>query len=173
MFQTQFPKLILKGLLLMVFFLSFDVPFDDLLHGRTDGESSITLLPVEVEIHRAFALHDLGRTGFQVFDEVLQSDLAGQDAEYMDMIFDAVDDGGRTFMIVADGGEIGMQIGTNDLILQHGLAVLGAEGDMDQDSCQGLRHAFEVSPAPSGLDCCLIFMTQSCALGYAVSLLRS
>jgi len=73
------------------------------------------------------------------------------------MIFDAVNDDGRAFVIVADGGEVGMQVGTNGLILQQSLAVLGAEGDVDQDSCQGLRHAFEVSPAPLGLDGCLAF----------------
>lgn len=47
-------------------------------------------------------------SGFQMFDEVFQSDLAGQDAEKMNVVFDAVDDDGRGFVFVADFREVGM-----------------------------------------------------------------
>ncbi|HQR41470.1 MAG TPA: hypothetical protein PLX97_02275, partial [Gemmatales bacterium] len=36
-------------------------------------------------------------------------------------------------------------------VLQPGATALGAEDNVNQDTCQGLRHALQVSPAPSEL----------------------
>jgi hypothetical protein len=129
-------EFVLEIVFAVVLFLGVDV-VEEGVEGRRGGrEDGVAALPGEV---MGFRFEPLGRTGFELFDELGDGCSAGESDGEMDVVGDAANAIAFTTVITGDRGEIGVEV-DGDFRGEKGGSVLGAEDEMDQYEGEGLRH---------------------------------
>lgn len=98
---------------------------------RSDGKRAVSTLPRESGKCGRLGFEPFGGRGFQFLHEFCRSDGAGKTDGEMHMIGDASDPVTFTIRIAGDGGEIGVERGS-DAGIKDGGTVFSAENDVDE-----------------------------------------
>ena len=105
----EFAKLVLKGYLAMVLFLSNDIFPHHFDLRETNGEYSITILPGKVTKVGVFRFHPQRGTAFDLFDHRRHFDGARQGAQKMNMVFNTTNDNGLAWELGQNSAKVSVQ----------------------------------------------------------------
>src|SRR5436190_17163227 len=132
---AESPEFILEGFLLMMLVLIFDVFCQPWYVDRTDGEGSVSALPLKIAAAR-FRFQPRRRSSFLISNEIGDGDLATQTAKQVDVIFEAADNQRRRIQIPAHLGQVSMGLGQQSGVLQKGLTKFGRVNDVEINLCE-------------------------------------
>ena len=116
-----------------MFFLIGDVLFQRFDVSGTDGERTVTVLPVKVGEVWAFLFAPFRGLPFQFADQHGHGVGAREAAEDVNVIRDAADDDGGGIEILTGAGEIGVQLGTHGRIGQKRLPIFRGVDEVQID----------------------------------------
>ncbi len=140
-------EFLLKRLLAVMLHLAVDVRNDGILLRRTDGERSITVLPMEPGYHVARFVDVLTRVGFQFANKVGHSHLCWNPDEYVSVVMVATNSDREAIEILCNARHLGPNAFSELIVLQECAAFFGAENNV----IEKLLMRGHVSL--SGLDC--------------------
>jgi hypothetical protein len=146
------------------------------LYGRhirlTDGEGTIAGLPEKGGELLPLPLDPFGGSFLDLFHDFLQGMVFRKTKENVDMVSDRVYLDSRAMALAQNASKVGMQVRANGNG-QDGLAVLGAENQVEDVFDEGLRHARgPFSCALSGL-LGLGSVSQGVTLGWILAALQA
>lgn len=136
------PVFLLERFFSMMFLLVCDVSTDTGHVGFGNRKRSITCLPSKSGELTALRFDPFGGRFFDILDGGTNGDGAGQFKEDMNVVFDRVDEHGRTSKVLQHGCHVSMERIAN-AVGNDSLAVLGAENEVDVEACKGLGHGLD------------------------------
>ena len=119
----------------MVLVLVFDVFCQPWYVDRTDGEGTVSALPLKIAASR-FRFQPRRRGSLLISNEIGDGDLAAQTAKQMDVILDPAYYQRRRIQISADLGQVSMGLGEQSSVLQKRLTMFGRVNDVEIDLCE-------------------------------------
>ncbi len=127
---TQRAKLVLKRHLAMMLFLRRDIIANLFDIRLANGERAVSALPVKVPVTWSLFLHPFRRTLLRFFHKPRDGDSAGQIAQDVNVILDAVDEDGFASDVLHHARHVSVQAGAEFRVFEKWNAVLRAEDDM-------------------------------------------
>jgi hypothetical protein len=129
------PVFLLERFFPMMFLLIRDIFTDGWHVGFGDGERAVTCLPRESVEFTALRLDPFGRRLFNILHGGADSDGPGQFKEDVNVVFDGIDEHGRTAKVLQHDRHVSMErlakpVGNDSL------AILGAEDKMNVEACE-------------------------------------
>ena len=126
----------------MVIALTSDVALQVRQLRLADGEGAVAVLPSEVDVGGALLLYPVRGILLDLLNEFAHRNCPRQSASNVNMFVSGANAVGRTVKRSGDGRDVFEKF-TFDRFVDKGLAVLGAEDDMEEDVGERLRHVAE------------------------------
>lgn len=132
-------KFVLERLSLVMLALVADVSTHLVHRGLADRKHALPALPEELRISNPTRTQPVVGTLLQLPHDVADRLCARLEEEQVNVVGLRIDLNGRAAELIQNASHVGVKIGTN-MVVQHALAVLRGEDEVEVNFGEGLRH---------------------------------